>query len=361
MRILIADGDETGRDAVQSILEGLGHQCSVVDNGPAAWDVLRHKGVDVVVAEARLPGLGAVELCQRARRDPDISYSYFIVRRRAGDGHDLIAATNAGVDDHLAEAPTGEELQASLLVGARVSALHLDLSARHRALAYANQDLLDTRVALEVANARLYELSHRDPITGLSNRLRMSEDIAGIQSRLERYGHRFSIVMCDIDRFKVYNDVHGHRAGDRLLAEVGRAIIAESRPGDSAYRYGGDEFLIVYPDQTIATATIAIERLRRRIAQVASSGNLPGSITLSAGIAEAGTSDRFENVAGRADHALHSAKHAGRNHVAAAPDPEPLTPTPPRPYRLTALPAPPAPPPPAPPALEAPAAGPERH
>jgi diguanylate cyclase (GGDEF)-like protein len=68
--------------------------------------------------------------------------------------------------------------------------------------------------------------------------------------------------VCDIDRFKAYNDTHGHQAGDQALRAVAAAMVGELRGSDSIYRYGGEEFLLVLPEQTLDTAQIAVERVR---------------------------------------------------------------------------------------------------
>ena len=165
----------------------------------------------------------------------------------------------------------------------------------------------------------LNHLAHRDSLTGLGNRLAMDEDMATIQDRFDRYQHGFCITMLDIDHFKNFNDTFGHQAGDRVLAEVGAAIASEIRAGDLAYRYGGEEFLIVYTDQTAASTSIAVERIRDRVEKIPSQSGLAGPFTLSAGIAEARSGDVADGVVGRADEALYRAKHQGRNQVCLEP------------------------------------------
>lgn len=313
MRVLLAQADDSCRQSVRTTLESAGHECWVVDSGLAAWDFLVSDRVDVVVSDEEMPGLSGLELCHRVRAHHEIAYPFFILLTSGGDGEDVLSSLKAGVDDHVVKPPSRHDLEASLVAAERVVRLHRDLAS-------ARQELFDNRSALDAAKVNLVELAQSDTLTGLSSRQRLNEDVAGIQSRLDRYGHRFSIAILDMDNFGAYNDEHGQQAGDRLLVEVGRAIAAGIRPGDSAYRYGGEEFLIVYPNQRLGTATVGAERLRRRVAQVASLARLPGPGTLSAGIAEAGRTDRFEDVVKRADYALHQAKQAGRNRVAVEPN-----------------------------------------
>jgi two-component system cell cycle response regulator len=319
MRVLVADDDDLCRQIVQAILENLGHEVLAADNGQSAWELLLADGAEVVISDWQMPALNGLELCERARNHPGLAYPYFILLTSHGEHGDILAAMQAGVDDHLTKPPSVDDLRAKLIAAARITGLHAELADRHQALAAANQELLDSRGALEAANASLEQLAHRDALTGLGNRLAMNEDIPAIQSRLERYRHGFCIAMLDVDHFKAYNDQHGHQAGDRLLADVGTAIIEEIRPGDLAYRYGGEEFLIVYPNQTVATTSVAVNRIRYRVENSASHTDLPSAATLSAGIAEAGPDERFESIVRRADRALYQAKHDGRNQVGLEP------------------------------------------
>jgi len=315
MRVLVADDDEICRLVVQAILLKLGHDVLVCDNGQTAWELLQAEGADVIISDWQMSGLNGLELCRRVREHTEIAYPYFILLTAHGRQRDILLAMKAGVDDHLTKPPSEDDLEAKLIAAARVTGLHVELVDRHKKLESVNQQLFEGRRALVAANASLNRLARSDALTGLSNRLAMGEDMRAMQSRFERYGQGFGVAMLDIDHFKAYNDDYGHQAGDRLLSGVGAAIAAEIRPGDLAYRYGGEEFLIVYPNQTIATTAIAVHRIRRRVETIAAPDNRPGTTTVSAGIAEARPPDRFEEIVGRADRALYQAKHDGRNRV----------------------------------------------
>ena len=125
--------------------------------------------------------------------------------------------------------------------------------------------------------------------------------------------------MFDIDLFKAYNDVHGHGAGDDALRAVARTIRHQLRAGDSAYRYGGEEFVVLMAGQTAAKAAIGAERMRRAVEalQLPHTPSPLGVLTISGGVA--GLPDRVEDAPepplAEADQALYTAKEAGRNQV----------------------------------------------
>ena len=122
--------------------------------------------------------------------------------------------------------------------------------------------------------------------------------------------------MCDIDCFKTYNDRYGHQAGDRALQRTASAVATAIRDTDRAYRYGGEELVVVLPEQDAASAVLALERVRRRVANL----DIPDgetAVTISVGVAafEPGRSTTPEALLGEADAAMYRAKAAGRNRV----------------------------------------------
>ncbi len=128
------------------------------------------------------------------------------------------------------------------------------------------------------------------------------------------------MALCDVDRFKLYNDTYGHPAGDEVLRQVAGVLGGGCRQGDAAYRYGGEEFLLLLPEQPPEGAVLAMERLRRAIEQLAipHAANPPaGVVTISAGITALLPREQrdVEALLREADAALYRAKELGRNRV----------------------------------------------
>jgi diguanylate cyclase (GGDEF)-like protein/putative nucleotidyltransferase with HDIG domain len=109
---------------------------------------------------------------------------------------------------------------------------------------------------------RLRSLSESDSLTGLANHRKLHQVLAHEQARAERYGSHFSLVMLDIDEFKLLNDTHGHPAGDTVLRRVGKLLSEQTRAADVVGRYGGDEFLLVLPETSADEAGRLAEKLR---------------------------------------------------------------------------------------------------
>ncbi|HSY51319.1 MAG TPA: GGDEF domain-containing protein [Thermoanaerobaculia bacterium] len=189
-----------------------------------------------------------------------------------------------------------------------------ELKERVANLESANLDLL-------LKNSALSEISARDSLTGLYNRWYVMEKIDSEMNRSLRHGSPVSLIMLDIDHFKRVNDSFGHSAGDRVLQSVGQVLRDSCRLYDVAGRYGGEEFCIVLPETKVSNTTVVAERIRERLAASrfevgADSVVVTASIGI-AGIdsAESEGSLSPSTLIDRADQALYSAKHHGRNRV----------------------------------------------
>ncbi len=311
MRVLIAEDDAVPRLILKLAVEKFGHECLVAEDGSEAWDIYQNANVQVIISDRIMPGLDGLELCRRVRESPGSGYTYFIFLTALGEKEQLFAGIQAGADDYLTKPFDPDELRVRLLVAARITALHQELEQQKRELERLNQEL--------------FEQGRRDPLTHLGNRLRLMEDLTVVAGTAERYGKRYCAMMCDLDNFKSYNDFYGHLAGDEALRTIAQAILKNCRDGDMAYRFGGEEFVIVLPEQTTATAAIAAERLRKAVQALAlrhESKTPPGVVTISVGVAalEAHEPKATHLWLKRADEALYRAKQAGRNCVRVAGD-----------------------------------------
>lgn len=158
---------------------------------------------------------------------------------------------------------------------------------------------------------RLVELASTDPLTGLANQRKFQESLASELARCQRYETPLTVALIDIDNFKRINDVHGHRAGDEVLAEVSSRIQSVKRSEALVARIGGDELAMLIPECDAATAHTAIERIRE---SVAGEPILDGkSVTLSIGICDSNHTGHPDQLMELADRALYRAKAAGKD------------------------------------------------
>ncbi len=178
--------------------------------------------------------------------------------------------------------------------------------------------LADREAELARLNEQLLEDSRRDPLTGMRNRRALADELPRIEVGCQDHGAPFALILCDVDHFKAYNDEMGHLAGDQALRAIANTIRGQLRSQDLAYRFGGEELLLVLPGQTYEEAAVAAERVRAAVETVAMPHpvGIGGVVTVSAGVAS-GTKDYGDLIA-RADAALYDAKRGGRNRVVVA-------------------------------------------
>ena len=187
-------------------------------------------------------------------------------------------------------------------------------------VALINSELSKLRARLIDAVATIRLLATTDELTGLANRRHMQELLAAEQARCARYGAHACVALIDIDYFKRINDRLGHAAGDAVLRAFAGATGATLRAGDTLARWGGEEFLLLMPDATLADAQAALERMRAAVAALRFDTTDPDlRLTFSAGLARGGADDTgFGHAIGRADAAMYAAKSAGRDRLLTA-------------------------------------------
>lgn len=306
--ILVVEDTSTQRLALTHLVRKLGHRCREAQDGYEGLRICEKEIPDVIVCDLEMPRMNGLEMCQRVRSLPSRNYPYIIFLSAHHDLDSVVDGMRAGADDYLGKPVKRVQLEACLIAAERVTSLH--------------KALADRGAELEKLNQQLYEQSRIDPMTGLWNRLAMSEDLKALQDRVRRYGAFYCFALLDVDHFKKYNDNYGHQAGDKALSKVGSLIAGTIRSSDRAYRYGGEEFLITLSDQTTESGRHALERIQRLVEAEAipHSHSEVGVVTVSCGIAQFGPerSCQGEVALQAADQALYRAKEMGRNTVVSA-------------------------------------------
>jgi diguanylate cyclase (GGDEF)-like protein len=267
---------------------------------------LRHDSVmgDAVPALTHPVGSGGLG---RAVEEHRLSYSAGLV----GDGSDPASKTLA--------------VAVPLLKGTRVvGVLEIVLTRGVRELGRDTIGVLEVtadHAATAIDAALLYELAESlarsDPLTGLSNRRQLDQDLALEVERSARYQRPTAFLMIDIDNFKLVNDTFGHATGDSVLREVSALLGTQMRAGDTAYRYGGEEFAVLARETELAGGAVVAERLRLAIEQLYAA-RVEDELKVTVSVGVAALSPDAEDGAGlisAADASLYEAKRQGRNRV----------------------------------------------
>jgi len=187
-------------------------------------------------------------------------------------------------------------------------------------LAKSKSQIDELQMSLELTRVE----SFTDELTGLTNRKRFDQSIKLKISEASETGEPLSLLMLDIDHFKMFNDLHGHQTGDQVIRLVAQTLKTNVKGRDTAARYGGEEFVIILPKTTISAALIVAEQIRIAVKSKElvkkSSNESIGHVTLSIGVANYRADESFEDLIERADESLYAAKQAGRNNVKSEDD-----------------------------------------
>lgn len=304
MKVLAVDDALVWRMALQAMVTSLGHECLVAANGREAWQILRAGGIEVLISDRNMPDMDGAQLCSLVRAQAS-TYVYVILATGLDDPLQVQEGMLAGADDYLVKPVRLEDLRHRLIAAERVSTLHR---------------------RLEGLNMELRAVARKDPLTGLGNRRSLHEDLDTLSARVRGYGHRYALAMYDIDGFADFNDRYGRPAGDQALQRFAQILASACEPtGDNAYRYGGEEFLVVYTEQSTEGAVSAATRVRAALATraIVHAGSAAGGLlTVSVGIAEM-TTDQADpaDAMRQVDAALYHAQSVGRNCIEVADAP----------------------------------------
>jgi diguanylate cyclase (GGDEF)-like protein len=308
--ILIVDDTSTNLKVAAEHLQAEGMVVLTARTGEAAIERARLALPDMILLDVQMPGIDGFETCRRLKADPrtrDIPVIFMTVLTAV---EDKVKGFAAGGVDYVPKPFQGEELLA------RVNT-HLTIYKLQRALQSEIRERKQAEAALRKANLELQRLAVLDELTQIANRRRF--DLYLYSQWAQSQGGALSLLLCDVDHFKQYNDGYGHQAGDRCLQLVAGAISrAVGHVKDLAARYGGEEFAVILPDTDIHGALQVAEAIRKELASLAIPHAYSGAgatITLSIGAASATPTpaSRPEALIRAADAALYAAKAQGRD------------------------------------------------
>lgn len=309
MDVLIAEDDLISRRLLSRTLIKLGYQVIEAANGKEAWEILQETNIQMVITDWIMPEMDGLELTRKIRSLSAMDgYVYIVILTGRRGIDNVVDGLDAGADDYLVKPFSPKELSARLKIGQRI----FDLEQR-----------------LKGAHAKMRDLAMHDELTGIWNRRAFYNHAVGVLEHATREGYPTSIVLLDIDHFKLVNDRYGHLVGDQVLKMVADTLKENLRLYDKVGRWGGEEFIVLLPTTSIAEAAEIADRLRISIADskhLINSNSLKNqenlSVQVSLGVASQYKSENvaIDELVGRADKMLYQAKEEGRNRVCVDPN-----------------------------------------
>jgi diguanylate cyclase (GGDEF)-like protein len=298
LRILVADDDPTSRLLLESLLTKWGYEPISAADGSEAWEVLQMPdGPHMALLDWVMPKIQGDELCRRVRKmeEGKDTHLYLILLTAKRSTDHIIRGIEAGADDYIPKPFDEGELRVRVRAGQRMIQLHSQLLA-------AKSDLLVQ--------------SRTDSLTGVLNRRAILSQMETELSRAKRHGKQISLALLDIDHFKAINDTYGHWVGDAVLKECVKRIESVTRAYDSLGRFGGEEFLILFPETGESEASSICNRIRDVIAEKpVRVGKASIPLTVSQGVITGIGQETMDELVHQADQGMYQAKEKGRNRV----------------------------------------------
>jgi diguanylate cyclase (GGDEF)-like protein len=306
-RILVVDDHPDNVEIIQARLMSRGFEVDTAPNGQEALDHVQADPPHLILLDVMMPLMDGYEVARRIKNDEALPFIPIILVTARDSTQDKVEGLDAGADDYLTKPINFPELEARVRSMLRIKRLQDELDQKNR--------------ELEVANKRLRRLSITDGLTELFNHRHMHELLHEEFERTKRSQEPLALVMLDLDRFKQINDTHGHPTGDVILYETARIVRESAREIDMVGRYGGEEFIAILPGTDEEAAAQFAERVRLAVSEhVFRDEAIEVRMTVSCGVASfpGPGVDHPETLIKRADEALYSAKHSGRNRVVRA-------------------------------------------
>jgi diguanylate cyclase (GGDEF)-like protein len=318
--ILVVEDEVIVAQDIRRTLIALGYEVSAtVATGDGAFRAAEIRPPDLVLMDIRLKGpLDGVGTAARLLEKHGMPIVFLTAH---SDDATLARVKETLPYGYVIKPFTDRELRTSIEVALSRHDSESRMLAKTEELTELNAELTTRAEERKSSSDRHLAAARIDPLTEAGNRSHLETELEGIADRVHRYGHRYCVAFCDIDMFKSYNDSFGHLAGDDAIRAVARAMKDQLRRSDGFFRYGGDEFLAILPEQTLSSARDCMQRVSAAVVAiptVANGGLLIRSVTISIGIAEfRGTPhpETSQSWLKRADMALYRAKDRGRNCV----------------------------------------------
>lgn len=317
--ILIVDDQVDNLLVLTTLLKNHGYEVRKARGGQIALQTVQVELPDLILLDIRMPELDGYAVCNQLKANPLTQDIPVIFLSALNDIDDRMAAFAAGGVDYITKPFHTAEVLARIHGQLTIQRQRYQLIAQNQRLQEEIQERQRVEQALRQANLQLKRLAALDGLTQISNRRRFDEYLAAEWQQAAQNQTALTLMLCDVDCFKAYNDHYGHQAGDLGLQRVADTIQTTlEHPSDLVARYGGEEFAVILPQTDLAQASRMAEAIHTAIAALQiphASSPVDAYLTVSLGvwsqIPEPGQSP--ETAIAAADMALYAAKASGRN------------------------------------------------
>ncbi|GAB4437886.1 MAG: diguanylate cyclase [Cyanobacteria bacterium J069] len=324
INILIVDDTPANLQLLTSLLRRRGYEVRAANNGALGLAIARATATEVMLLDISMPDMDGYTVCEQLKSDQRTRDISVIFVSALGEVVDKVRAFAVGGVDYITKPFHVQEVVARVETHLALRRLQQQLQAQNERLQQEMRDRRAAEAALQSANLELKRLAHSDGLTQVANRRRFDEYLVQEWQHMLREQQPLSLILCDVDCFKAYNDVYGHQEGDQCLREVAGVIgSAVKRAVDLVARYGGEEFAVILPNTSSSGAYQVAQDIQAGIKALAMphiTSLIAPIVTLSQGIATVIPQLDAEphQLIAAADQALYRAKQDGRDRIVVA-------------------------------------------
>lgn len=319
--ILVVDDAVENLDLLYRILSRKGFRVVTADTGTKALELVQNDQPDLIMLDVCMPEMDGYMICDVLKNNPSTKDIPVIFVSALDEVVDKVKAFEVGAVDYIAKPYHAAEVIVRVSNHLALRRLHQQLEVQNERLRQEISDRLAIEAALQTANKELERLAHMDGLTQVANRRSFDHCLAQEWRRMAREQNPLTLILCDVDFFKGYNDTYGHQAGDDCLRNVAKAVSTVlKRSTDFIARYGGEEFAIILPNTSFVGAMHVATEMRAAVqAQeiVHCASSISQFVTLSIGISTVVPVIEVspQSLLAAADRALYKAKLGGRDRV----------------------------------------------
>lgn len=317
--ILIVDDNLTNSQILLDFVSEAGFNVILAEDGERAITQAEAEHPDLILLDVIMPGIDGFETCRRLKANPLTAEIPVIFLTALSQTAVIVKGFELGAVDYIIKPSQQEIVLARINTHLTIKKLRQSLQVQNQQLQQEIQQRQQAEAKLQKANAQLKRLATLDSLTEVANRHRFDEYFKMVWRIARREQWVLSLILCDVDYFKLYNDTKGHQAGDKCLYQVAQAIKqVAKRPADLVARYGGEEFAVILPNTPAKGALQVTQFIQSALKQLGLThprSPINDLVTLSMGVSSTVPCDQFspETLLTVADQALYRAKEMGRD------------------------------------------------
>jgi len=314
LTVLYVEDNIDAREAMSELLNMFFKKVIIAVNGEDGIAKFKENKIDIVISDIRMPKMDGVEMSKRIK-ELDKNIPIIIVTAHQESNY-LLDCIKYAIDAYILKPVNATKLEETIFKVA--DKIYCDLAKEKYEIHLEDMVRMRTR-ELEKAHDQLVSMVNHDSMTGLYNRRYFNEITTTLMHITKRNENALSVLMIDIDNFKIINDKYGHLEGDKVIQEVAKLLMKITRQSDIVIRFGGEEFIVLLPNTDIEGASEIAKKIKNQINEItiylSDTNKITFTVSIGVAACDCNHDMDIDELVHKADVAMYDAKLSGRNKV----------------------------------------------